>query len=216
VGGDVIDTDTASRASLQVSDGTSVRIDRTSRVRFVSHSAIELLSGAAYVATSAGSRGLEVRTPMGAVRDAGTQFEVRLLGASLRVRVRTGRVELRRGTNVTAAAAGTEATLTTSGAAIRQVTPFGSEWAWTVGLAPTFSIEGRPLRVFLEHTAHEEGWTVRYSDRAAAEAAARIILHGSVDGLPAEEAIGVAMATGGLEYRLTPGDLVVSRPGEGR
>ena len=73
-------------------------------------------------------------------------------------------------------------------------------------------MEGRPLRAFLEHTAIEEGWTLRYADPAVAEAAGRIVLHGSVEGLRAEEALDVALATSGLEYRLRDGEILVSRP----
>lgn len=214
--GDVIETDRASRASLRASDGSSVRIDQESRVRLTAPAVIELVAGAAYVATSDGSRGFEVRTPIGAVRDVGTQFEVRLIDSTLLLRVRTGRVEIRRGASVTAAGGGTEATVTTSGIAIRQVPPYGSEWAWTTALAPSFAIEGRPLRAFLEHTAAEEGWILRYADPAVAEAAGRITLHGLVDGLRAEEALSVALATSGLRSRLRAGELFVSRPADAR
>jgi ferric-dicitrate binding protein FerR (iron transport regulator) len=214
--GDVIETDDMSRASLQTIDGSSLRIDVGSRVRLVAPEVVELVAGAAYVATSAGSRGFEVRTSMGAVRDIGTQFEVRLVASSLRLRVRAGTVELHRGADVTAAAAGTEATVTTSGVAVRQVPAYGSEWAWTAAVAPSFVIEGRPLRAFLEHTAIEEGWTLRYADRSVEEAAGRTLLHGSVEGLRAEEAIQVALATSGLEHRVRNGELLVSRPAAAR
>src|SRR5262245_19008731 len=45
---DVIETDDASRAALQAADGSSVRIDRASRVRFVAPGVIEVMAGAAY------------------------------------------------------------------------------------------------------------------------------------------------------------------------
>ena len=83
-------------------------------------------------------------------------------------------------------------------------------------MAPPFAIEGRPLHVFLEHIVAEEGWTLRYSNPDVAEAARRIVLHGSVDGLKAEEALGVALATSGLQYRLEAGELLVSRPATAR
>jgi ferric-dicitrate binding protein FerR (iron transport regulator) len=213
---DVIETDDASRAALRTADGSSVRIDHASRIHFVTPAAIELIAGAAYIATSDGSRGFEVRTSMGIVRDVGTQFEVRLTESSLRLRVRTGTVEIRRGANVTAAAAGTEATVSTKGTAVRHVPPYGSDWAWTTGLASSFAIEGLSLRAFLEHMAGEEGWTLRYADPTVAEAAGRIILHGSVDGLRAEDALGVALATSGLQYRLRAGELLVSSPAAAR
>lgn len=211
---DVIETDSASRASLRMADGSSLRIDRGSRVRVVGRAAIELGGGAAYLETSEKSRGFEIRTPIGTVRDVGTRFEVRLIDSGLRLRVRAGMVQIARGVRVTAAAAGTETTVTMTGTAVRQVPPYGPEWAWVASLASPFAIEGHSLRAFLEHTAAEEGWTLRYASPAVAEAADRILLHGSVDGLGPEDALQVALATSGLQYRLRGGELFVSRPSE--
>jgi len=213
---DVIETDQVSRASLRASDGSSVRIDRESRLRFVGPRTIELIAGAAYVATADGSQGFEVRTTIGAIRDVGTQFEVRLSESTLRLRVRTGTVQIVRGTKVTAAAAGTEATVTQTAVDLRPASSDGSEWSWTREIAPAFPIEGRPLHAFLAHLAAEEGWTLRYVDPSVSEAAASIILHGSVDGLRPEDALGVALASSGLQYRLRGRELLVSRPPDAR
>ncbi|HEY1302085.1 MAG TPA: FecR family protein [Vicinamibacterales bacterium] len=209
---DVIETDDVSRTSLRASDESSVRIDRASRLRFVGPHTIELITGAVYIATADASQGFEVRTTIGAIRDVGTQFEVRLSESTLRLRVRTGTVQIVRGTNVTAAAAGTEATVTQTAVDLRPGSSDGSEWSWTREIAPAFPIEGRPLHAFLEHLAAEEGWTLRYVDPSVAEAAAHIVLHGSVDELRPEDALGVALATSGLQYRLQGRELFVSRP----
>jgi ferric-dicitrate binding protein FerR (iron transport regulator) len=211
-----VTTDGTSRVALRTVDGTTVRIDRESRVRFLAPAVIEVLAGAAYVATADGSHGFEIRTAMGTVRDIGTQFEVRVSETSLRLRVRAGAVEIRRGTRLTPAAAGTETTVTARATTVRQIPTFGAEWAWTTDLAPPFAIDGRPLRAFLEHVAAEEGWTLRYADPAVADAAGRTILHGSVEGLRAEDALRVALATSGLEYRRQNGELLVFRPSAGR
>jgi ferric-dicitrate binding protein FerR (iron transport regulator) len=214
--GDLIETDDLSRAALVAPDGSSVRIDRASRLRFLAPAVIEVVAGAAYVATSDRSQGFEVRTAMGTVRDLGTQFEVRKTETSLRVRVRSGTVELGRGASVTTAGAGTEAMVTSTGIAVRRMPAYGPEWAWTSDVAPAFAIEGRSLRAFLEHLAGEEGWILHYADAAVAEAAGRIILHGSVEGLQAEQSLGVALATSGLQYRLRAGELLVSTEADAR
>ena len=208
---DVIETDAESRVGLQLGDGSSIRIDRGSRVRFLTPVALEIIAGAAYVATTGRSQGFEVRTTMGNLRDVGTQFEIRVTPSLLRLRVRTGAVEIRRGTIVDTAAAGTEAMVTTNGIAVRAVAAFGSEWAWTTEVATPFAIEGRTLASYLEHLAAEQGWTLHYADPGVAEAAARNILHGSVDGLSADDALGAVLATSGLEYHLRSGELQVSR-----
>jgi ferric-dicitrate binding protein FerR (iron transport regulator) len=211
---DVVETDGASRASLRMADGSSLRIDRGSRVRVVSRASVELDRGAAYLETGGESRGFEIRTPMGTVRDIGTRFEVRLIEAGLRLRVRAGMVQIARGATVTNAVAGTETTVTTTAVGARQVAAYGPEWGWVSTLAPPFAIEGRSVRAFLEHMAAEEGWTLRYASPAVAEASDRIILHGSIDGLGPQEALEVALATSGLQYRLRGGELLVSRPSD--
>lgn len=207
---DVLQTDGTSRASLQMADGSSLRLDRQSRIRFVGPAAIELTSGAAYVQTAPGSHGFEIRTAMGAVRDLGTAFEVRLFESSLRIRVRTGLVQLQRGTSVTTAQAGTEATVTSAGTKTQPLRPYGADWDWSAGLAPPFAIDGRSLGAYLDHAAAEHGWTVRYASPAVAAAANRIVLHGSVEGLSAEEALDVVLASSGLEHRLRDGGLLIS------
>jgi ferric-dicitrate binding protein FerR (iron transport regulator) len=208
---DVIQTNAESRVGLQLADGSSIRIDHDSRVRFLTPVVLEVMAGTAYVATADRSHGFEVRTAMGSLRDVGTQFEVHLTPSWLRLRVRTGTVEIRRGTVVDTAPAGTEATVTTTGIAVRPVPAYGSEWAWTTDLAPGFAIEGRTLGSYLDHLAAEQGWTLRYADAAVAEAAGRNILHGSVEGLSAEEALRVVLPTSGLEFRFRSGELSISR-----
>lgn len=208
---DVITTDTASRAALQTAAGSSLRIDRNSRVRLLAPALIELIGGAAYIETAPGSHGFEIRTPIGAVRDVGTQFEVRLDNASLRLRVRSGMVQLRRGATITAAAAGTETIATSAGVTVHELPPYAPEWAWTAALAPRYAIEGRSLAAFLEHTATEEGWTLRYASPDVGSVAERTVLHGSVEGLAAEDALNATVATSGLQYRLRGGELVISR-----
>jgi len=209
--GDVIQTDRVSRAGLRAAGGSSVRIDRDSRIRFVEMDIVEVEAGAVYVATAQGAPGFEVRTALGWMRDVGTQFEVRLEGPSLRVRVRTGTVEIRRGSAVHTTTAGTEAIVTRSGVAVERLAPYGAVWEWTTSIAPVFPFEGQSLGMFLQRVSLEEGWTIEYADHDIAKIAQRVILHGSVDGLSAEEAVGVAVATSGLQYRLRDGELLVSR-----
>jgi ferric-dicitrate binding protein FerR (iron transport regulator) len=210
---DVIETDAESRVALRSSDGSSVRIDRQSSVRFLAPAVIEVRRGAVYIATATGSKGFEVRTTFGAVRDLGTQFEVRVTEVSLQLRVRIGRVELRRGSATTAASTGTETTVTSDGIAVRHVPPFGAEWAWAAEVAPTMVIESQPLRTFLDYVAAEEGWTIKYADAGVRETASRAILHGSVEGLTAEDALRVVLATSGLRYTIAEGTMLVSRAG---
>ena len=209
--GETIETGEPGRVALRFADGTSVRLDVSSRAALVEARAIELLKGAIYIDTGASAQRLEIRTPVGTARDIGTQFEVRLMDAKLRLRVRTGAVELSDRIRSVTGHAGTEILFSASEAESRPLAPFGAEWQWTVDVAPPIDIEGLALSTYLERLAREQGWTVQYVDSTLARDAGRIILHGSVAGLAPADALEVAIGTSGLAYRLDNGQLVVSR-----
>lgn len=214
--GEWVETDARARVAFRFSDGTSVRLDAGSRARPLSSGVIELAAGAVYVDTGRESGRFEVRTPVAAARDVGTQFEVRLLERTVRLRVRTGVVELNDGARSVSGRGGTEITLTGRGAVSRPIAVYGSEWDWTARVFPPLDIEGMSLSIFLERIAREHGWTLHYADLALAREASGIILHGSVNRLPPHEAIEVAIATSGLRHRLESGELIVLRGAEER
>jgi ferric-dicitrate binding protein FerR (iron transport regulator) len=209
--GDEIETGSTARAGLRMTSGASLRLDRTSRVRVLTERAVELRSGAVYADSGPGLPSLEIHTSFGVVRDIGTQFEVRLESASLTVRVRSGLVALSRGSEVIPARPGTELNADAASVTSRELPPHASEWSWTIGVAPVFETDRRPLDVFLEHLSREQGWTVTYADPALAAAASGIILRGSLSGLDPRDALTVALSTSGLDYRLENGALRVLR-----
>ena len=209
--GQWVETSATSRAALRLAGGTSVRLDTGSRARLLSSTVIDLAEGAVYLDTGSSAPGLEVRTPFGTAHDVGTQFEVRLRVSSVRIRVRTGKVELRRGDQSMTSHAGTELTMEAGGAVSGTVRADGPEWEWAAGLAPAFEIEGRPLGAFLDHCSREQGWTLRYANAALATGASSIILHGSVGGLAPQDALSVALTTSGLDHRFQDGELFVFR-----
>lgn len=208
---DWVTTGARGRVALRVTNGVSVRLDVGSRARLSSPMVIELSEGAVYVDTGQEVTGLEVRTPLGTARDIGTQFEIRVRDSALRVRVRTGVVELWRDDRPISARPGTELMVTDDGIVSSAVSPFGPAWDWVVGIAPALEIDGRTLAAFLEGMSREHGWTVHYADTALERDAADIILHGSVTGLTPHEALAVAVTTSGLDHQLQDGEVVVSR-----
>jgi ferric-dicitrate binding protein FerR (iron transport regulator) len=209
--GELIETDAYARLAVRFADGTSVRVDRGSRLQAISTAAIELTAGGVYVDVGPGATGFEVRTPVATARDIGTQFELRLLDSGVRLRTRTGLVELTAGARRVSGPAGTEVTFSATSAVSRPFARHGPEWDWTTTLAPPFEIEGLALSTFLERIAREQGWTLRYADPALAREASGIILHGSVSGLPAPQAVEIAINTSGLHHRVENGELVVLR-----
>ena len=199
------------RAALRLSNGASMRLDSGARARLLSPTIIELSRGAVYLDTGTNATGFEVRTPLGVAHDIGTQFEVRVTDSALRVRVRTGLVELRSGDVALSARPGTEVTLASGDIVTRPFAAFGPEWEWAVRLAPVLETEGRPLSVFLEHVCREQGWTLRYVDGQLAREASGIVLSGSLGGLAPQDAVAAAVRASGLSYGLERGELLVMR-----
>lgn len=207
---DVIST-AGGRVGLRLVTGASVRVDRETRVRLVSEHVLELVAGAVYVDSGAASPEIEIRTTLGVVTDVGTQFEVRLDAEALRVRVRSGAVEVHRDDAVTMARPGTEVRATTTAVSTQPVAPYGPDWEWTVGVGTGFDIEGQSLDAFLSRLARELGWHVTYDDAQLEREASGMILHGSTMGVTPTEALEVALATTGLTHRLERGELHVAR-----
>ena len=214
--GEWIVTDERARVGLRFRDGTSVRLDALSRARLLSAGMIELVAGAVYVDTERESGRFEVRTSLATARDVGTQFEVRLVDEGLRLRVRSGLVELTDGGRRVSGSGGTEVMFSEGGAVSRPFAPHGSDWEWTTRISPVVEIEGLALATFLDRLAREQGWTLRYQDPALAKQASQIVLHGSVKGLRPQDALDVAIATSGLHHRLERGELSVWADSDGR
>lgn len=205
---------TKGRASLVWQDGAHVRLDEGTRVH-VEPEGFALVGGALYVDTVPAlplrSR-LVVTTPLGSTRHLGTRYEVRLLGARLRVRVREGRVQLEREGRPHVAAAGEELSVQEGGdVSMRAVPVFGPDWGWVTAAGVPFRLEGRSARALLDWAAAEGGWTLQFADPSAEAVAAQAMLHGRVEGLSPVGALAVVLPTCGLEHRLDGGRLVVQR-----
>jgi hypothetical protein len=207
------------RASLRLASGATLRLDAGTRLRLTSASVLELERGAVYVDTAGATSptgALEVRTALGTARDVGTRFAVRLLGGeggALRVQVRDGAVEVERRGRTYRAGVGDE--LVVRGAEPverREVSPHGSDWEWVIAAAPPFELEGRSLRELLDWVSRETGWRILYEDEALEAGADEIVLHGSAEGLRADQAAFAVLPGAGLEGELGGGVLLVRRP----
>lgn len=209
--GDWVETGADGRLAVRLAEGQSVRLDRASRVQFLSASALMLAAGGVYVDSGAASTPLEIRTDLANVRDVGTQFEVRLDDSGLHVRVRSGVVEVRRGTRTAYARPGTQLIVDSRGVVSGPFAPYGPAWAWAATLAPPVEIEGQALDLFLQQLCREQGWTLAYADAKLAREASGMILHGSAKGLQSSEVLAAVLATTGLTHQLQEGELRVAR-----
>jgi ferric-dicitrate binding protein FerR (iron transport regulator) len=169
--------------------------------------------------TQPGASAISIHTPAGLVRDIGTQFEVRLTGAGLRIRVRDGQVRVTDANGVDArAGAGEELFSRPDGSdrsiSRRPIAATGSEWAWAERAAPLFSVEGKTLGAFLDWVSREGAWTVTFADRRFSETARATVLHGRPDllkGLTPAEALDVVLPTCGLRHRIDGHRVVIER-----
>lgn len=209
----------AGPAALRLAGATSLRLDAGTRARLVSASLIDLERGAVYLDSGGeGSGAVAVQTPLGIVREIGTQFEVRLLAetAALRVRVREGEVRVERGDASYPAVAGVELTLRADGRVTRQeVAGHGSPWNWVLQAAPPLEIEGKTLQEVLDQVARETGWTIRYADESLAASAGSIAVHGTIGHLRPDQALDVVLPGAGLRYEMVEGVVVISGDEDG-
>lgn len=211
--GSLIRTQTGDRAALRLVDGRSVRLDVNTEMRLDSETSISLDSGAVYIESSGSSIGsVEVRTSLGTARDIGTQFEVRLEGGTLDVRVREGLVSLTRDHDDYQIAHGITFSIDADGAvSTSSITPYDPVWGWTQEIAPPFEIEGRSALSFLDWVSSETGLSIRFADPEAEQAATTTYLHGKIEGLSPSEAPAVVLPSCRLVAIQEPGAILVSR-----
>jgi ferric-dicitrate binding protein FerR (iron transport regulator) len=212
--GDRIETPAGSLAAFAIG-GTPVNIDRGSRVVLDGRSGLTLDRGALFVDAGPAARDgdVHVRTPLGIVRHLGTQFEVRLLDEALRVRVREGSVALENADGRWVSREGEALRVTRGRSPERQpILTYGAEWSWVHELAPPFVLEGSTLGSFLEWASHHHGLRWQYADRGLRDRTAAIVLHGSIEGLPAEEALAAVLRTCGLTMRRQGELLLITKP----
>lgn len=207
--GTVVTTADGGRVALRLPAGASVRIDGNSSVRFDSGSTLTLERGALYAdagPSGVAHEGIEIATAFGKVHDVGTQFEVRLLPESLRVRVREGKVQVDHDGKVHEAGAGSELLVHADGSSRNADVPvYGPDWDWVQHTAPPFTIENASLADFLHWVSRETGLRWRLAEPN--DDPEKVILHGSIEGLTAEEALSVVLPGCGYRHRLMGGEI---------
>jgi ferric-dicitrate binding protein FerR (iron transport regulator) len=197
-----------------MASGHSVRLDVGTHVRILSEQALGLDRGVAYIDSgprpAAPDVSLEIRTPLGVVREIGTQFEVKAEGDAVRVRVREGEVSLETGADRLRVAAGIEISVDLDGSTTRRRLPsYAPEWDWLGQVTPMMDLEGRSLREFLDWIGRERGWQIRFESGSVAASASEIILNGSIEGLTLDEALQAVLPTTGTSFHVEEGILTV-------
>lgn len=201
------------QVALRLANGGSMRLAPQTRVTFAAAGRATLDGGTLYFDSENGAA-VEVRTPLGIVRDMGTQFVARLAGERLEVAVRDGRVAIDRGSGAVDVAAGERVSVTSGAAAPRRErsSSFGGDWDWAERVAPPFEINGRPLIDFLQWVEAQTGRTLEFADPNSERVARDTVLMGSMD-LEPMPMLAAVLATTDLGYALD-GDRIVIRAGK--
>jgi ferric-dicitrate binding protein FerR (iron transport regulator) len=202
------------QVALRLANGGSMRLAPQTRVTFAAAGHATLDAGMVYFDSENGAA-VEVRTPLGIVRDMGTQFVARLGGERLDVAVRDGRVAIERGSGAVDVAAGERVSVTSgTSAPRRERSPsFGGDWDWAERLAPPFDIDGRPLIDFLHWVEAQTGRTLEFADPATEQAVRDTkMTAGAIDLEPLAKLTAVLSLTR-FDYKLD-GPRIVIRPGK--
>lgn len=190
-------------AGLAWENGGSLRIDRNSRVEFVSGNEIFLHSGRVYFDSAPAQAGTEfvVLTAHGRVTHVGTQFMAESRPASLVVSVREGEVAVSGTFHDETARKGQVIELTGSASASRTNTSgVGNDWQWIEAVAPHVDMNGRSTYEFLLWVGRETGHEVRFVTESAEQLARDTDFVGDIESDPRSE-LRLRMMTTDLEAR---------------
>jgi hypothetical protein len=107
---------------------------------------------------------------------------------------------------------GTELRIDRRGAVRRAIATHGSEWSWVMALGPGYDLDGHALHELATWASREAGWQLRYTGAESRRRAEAAVLHGSIRGLRADEALLAAIPSTGLPHRLEDGVLWIGGP----
>jgi len=193
------------RAAFTLAGGGSLRLTADTEVMFDAPGRLYVQRGTIYVDTQGrpASERIEVVTPAGTARDLGTQFELRLAGSALRLRVREGAVVIDRGGHSLTGQAGEEISIDDFGSVQRAtIAPDDPAWQWAEAIAPMPDMDGQPASALIAWVARETGRRLRYESPLVEQRAASVILHGEVRHLAPIDALEAMLATTDLWVEL--------------
>lgn len=205
------------RLAVRLPNGMSLRVDQASRLIYQDAVNLKLEQGAIYVSSAADApekhQSIRVHTNLGAVRDIGTQFEVRLDGEGLRVRVREGEIELEHADSKTPAKAGRELRLTASGVVQHNdIDAHDASWAWVSGIAPIPVLEGKNLGFFLDWYARERGLAMVFEQPNSAAQHRLTEINGEFAGFTPDTLLEVVLPACGLDYEKQGDAILIKEP----
>ena len=201
--------------SLRLTDGGSLRLAENTELAF-SGNAFEMASGRLYF-DSSGRRDdstIDVDTPLGTVRDIGTQFEVLASTDDLRIRVRSGSVML-----FESAASipitgdtGEEIRLSAAGQlSRREIAADSPEWAWAESLAVAPDFDNPTVLRYLIWIAEETGKSLEFASENVRLQAELARFAGDPGGLLPTELLVTIAATSDFDCEVTDHGTILIR-----
>jgi ferric-dicitrate binding protein FerR (iron transport regulator) len=211
--GDRVRTAGSAGVALQLASGVSLRLSENSELEVDADEVLNLIAGTAYIDSGGTNRSVQFTTPLGIVRDIGTQFEVRITDADLRVRVRSGLVEIQQNNLIETASAEQQFELSRNGRISRsEISAQNREWAWAEALAVVPDAEDLSIATYLSWAANELGRPLVFESDSTKLSAEFESWYGNLSGLSPKEIFDVIEA--GSVFEIAPqadGGLLVSR-----
>ena len=212
---------TGARSGLSMDWGQGyehVRVDQRTRLKIVSHQAVELVSGRIYVDASPSRRStkpkeeLRISTPYGEVRHIGTQYIVAVENDQTDVLVREGEVEVQCDSQKQSVADGTKLSIQGDGCNKRTEIPsYGADWEWVETLSLPYEIEGKRLIDFLNWLQRETGRSVEWGSPDVESLAKNTVLHGPNIEVEPMRALGPVLKSVDLVWSEAEGRILISQ-----
>lgn len=217
--GQTLVTGRDSGVAISWSGGGALRIDESSRVEFVSVDEILLHSGRVYFdAESRLQAGItqnsvvpfSIRTSVGTVSHAGTQYMTDIDDDTLTVSVREGLVTIVGKLVDATAIAGQQVVLSgTKRPAYTNIGTHGDAWSWVEKMAPAFDLNQRSAHDFIRWAGRETGLEVHYTSEALEQRARDTQMIGTIDSAP-RSALRTLLQTTDLQARIENGQIIIS------
>jgi ferric-dicitrate binding protein FerR (iron transport regulator) len=200
-----IRTGTDGGVALTLAAGGSLRLGANTEIGWTKER-LALDAGLLYFDSRGRAPGasIDMATSFGVVRDIGTQFEILATDDRLRVRVRSGLIELRSAAgDDPIRLADAEMEVTAAGAS-RQLplAPDSEVWAWAEALASAPDDGRHTVFEYLSWIAHEKGKVLTFSSPAAEQRARADYFGGDPTGLTPLELLAVIAATSSFRYEM--------------
>lgn len=215
--GDTIETGSDTLISVLWHTSGSLRVGASSELDLVGEERVDLRRGNLYFDSKmhdlTSSSKIEVETPLGVIRNVGTQFVVQVANSDLIIGVREGEVKFRGGPHDFTIYQGQSAHIDSSyGIEILPLDGSSKFWGWPAEVAPKFHADGKILLDVIYWIGRETGRKIEFESNAARRLAASHELRGMGD-IEHTQAIPILTAATNLYFEVSDRVILVKQNG---